>query len=419
MAELPRLNGVIRALEQGNPAFTSFVTADVDSALAFAGSRYDGIVFEMEHNPWDIRALRDSMQYLLNRGQIIQSASLAPAVTPIVRVAANGEEKNQWLAKQALDLGAYGIVWPHISTVDQAYNAVAACRYPRLTTAPLYQPAGIRGDGPASALRYWGVTQQQYYSRADVWPLNSEGEILVILMIEDTQGITNLADMLTKVPGIGVVLIGEGDLSQELGHPRQYEHPAVLEAAVGSYQDPEIGQALVAYLTVRIDPPPPSAELRRFVAERLPAPMIPARLVIVDEFPRRSGGQLDWAGLPDPCDPSSTGEASYVEPEGAIERTLADLLAGVLEIEKVGALSDFFDLGGHSLQATQAVSRIREVFRVGLTIPDFLGARTVRQLAQELRELGMSSGVDVDDVAELIAEISAMPPDEAARLLAG
>ena len=230
MAELPRLNGVIRALEQGNPAFTSFVTADVDSALAFAGSRYDGIVFEMEHNPWDIRALRDSMQYLLNRGQIIQSASLAPAVTPIVRVAANGEEKNQWLAKQALDLGAYGIVWPHISTVDQAYNAVAACRYPRLTTAPLYQPAGIRGDGPASALRYRGVTQQQYYSRADVWPLNSEGEILVILMIEDTQGITNLADMLTKVPGIGVVLIGEGDLSQELGHPRQYEHPAVLEA---------------------------------------------------------------------------------------------------------------------------------------------------------------------------------------------
>jgi 4-hydroxy-2-oxoheptanedioate aldolase len=230
MAELPRLNGVIRTLEQGHPVFTSFATADVDSALALAGSRCDGIVFEMEHNPWDIRALRDSMQYLLNRGQIVQSGSLAPAVTPMVRVAANGEEKNQWLAKQALDLGAYGIVWPHISTVDQAYNAVAACRYPRLKSAPLYQPAGIRGDGPASAVRYWGVTQQQYYSRADVWPLNPQGEILVILMIEDTQGIANLADMLTKVPGIGVVLIGEGDLSQELGHPRQYEHPAVLEA---------------------------------------------------------------------------------------------------------------------------------------------------------------------------------------------
>jgi 4-hydroxy-2-oxoheptanedioate aldolase len=230
MAEIPRLNGVIRAFEQGLPAFSSFVTADVDSALTFAGSRYDGIVFEMEHNPWDIRALRDSLQYLLNRGQIAQSASLAPAVTPIVRIPANGEEKNQWLAKQALDLGAYGIVWPHISTVEQAYNAVAACRYPRLKSAPLYEPAGLRGDGPTSAVRYWGVTQQQYYSRADVWPLNSQGEILVILMIEDTQGIANLGDMLKKVPGIGVVLIGEGDLSQELGYPRQYDHPSVLEA---------------------------------------------------------------------------------------------------------------------------------------------------------------------------------------------
>jgi 4-hydroxy-2-oxoheptanedioate aldolase len=230
MAEIPRLNGVIRAFEKGQPAFTSFVTADVDSALAVASSRYDGIVFEMEHNPWDIRALRDSLQYLLNRGQIAQSESLAPVVTPIVRIPANGEEKNQWLAKQALDLGAYGIVWPHISTVEQAYNAVAACRYPRLKSAPLYEPAGLRGDGPASAVRYWGVTQQQYYSRADVWPLNSQGEILVILMIEDTQGIANLADMLKKVPGIGVILIGEGDLSQELGYPRQYDHPSVLEA---------------------------------------------------------------------------------------------------------------------------------------------------------------------------------------------
>ena len=121
------------------------------------------------------------------------------------------------------------MVWPHISTVDQAHNAVASCRYPRLKSAPLYEPAGVRGDGPTAAVRYWGLTQQEYYTRADVWPLNPKGEILVILMIEDTVGITNLPDILKKVPGIGVVLIGEGDLSQELGFPRQYEHPTVLE----------------------------------------------------------------------------------------------------------------------------------------------------------------------------------------------
>ena len=88
----------------------------------------------------------------------------------------------------------------------------------------------MRGDGPAQAARYWGLTQQEYYKRADVWPLNPKGEIFVILMIERRQGIENLDDILKKVPGIGVILIGEGDLSQELGFPRQYEHPTVLEA---------------------------------------------------------------------------------------------------------------------------------------------------------------------------------------------
>jgi 4-hydroxy-2-oxoheptanedioate aldolase len=229
MAELPRLNGVIRALESGKPTFTTFSPANPDAMAAFAGAKYDGIVFEMEHNPYDIRSLKDSLQYLLNRRQIAQSGSLAPAITPMVRIPPNGSEMAQWQAKQALDLGAYGIVWPHISTVEEARNAVAACRYPRLKNAPLYEPAGIRGDGPTSAVRYWGITQQEYYERADVWPLNPKGEILVILMMEDTRGIENLADILKKVPGIGVVLIGEGDLSQELGYARQYEHPVVLE----------------------------------------------------------------------------------------------------------------------------------------------------------------------------------------------
>src|SRR5215831_675540 len=230
MAEVARLNGVIKALAAGQPAFTCFTTADVEAALALSTTKYDGIVFEMEHNPWDARALRDALQYMLNRGQIARAGSVAPAVTPMVRIPPNGGELGQWHAKQALDLGAYGIVWPHVSTVDQARNAVAACRYPRLKGAARYEPAGLRGDGPTGAVRYWGISQQEYYAKADVWPLDPNGEILVLLMIEDTQGIENLDKMLKEVPGIGVILIGEGDLSQELGFPRQYEHPKVLEA---------------------------------------------------------------------------------------------------------------------------------------------------------------------------------------------
>ncbi len=230
MADIPRLNKVIGVLERGGIAFSAFVPATTQSAVQFAQTRYDGIVLEMEHQPWDGPALRDCLQYMLLRGPIVSGGTLAPNVVPFVRVPVNGVEMAQWHAKQALDMGCYGIVWPHISTVDEAYNAVAACRYPRLPDKPNYEPRGIRGDGPAGATRYWGISQQEYYARADVWPLDPNGEIFVIIQIEDQEGLRNLPDMLKNVPGIGAVLIGEGDFGQELGFPRQYDHPLLLEA---------------------------------------------------------------------------------------------------------------------------------------------------------------------------------------------
>ncbi|HEY3868781.1 MAG TPA: aldolase/citrate lyase family protein [Actinocrinis sp.] len=225
-----RLNGVIRLLEEGRHVFASFAAPEPSAAVEYSSSQYDAIVFEAEHKPWDVLALRDSLQYLLNRRQIAESASLAPSVTPLVRIPVNGGERAQWQAKQALDLGAYGVVWPHVSTVEEAYNAVAACRYPRLPDAERYEPAGLRGDGPVAAARYWGLSTAEYYARSGVWPLDPDGEVLVVLMIEDQNGIRNLPQMLDRVPGIGLVLIGEGDLSQELGVPRQYEHPLVAES---------------------------------------------------------------------------------------------------------------------------------------------------------------------------------------------
>lgn len=230
MAETVRLNNIIRAWEAGRPAFASFAHADPQTAIEFSTAPYDGVIFEMEHNPFDVQALQDGLQYLLNRKQIFTAASLAPAVTPLVRVPANGVERNQSFAKQALDRGVYGVVWPHIGDAEQAYNAVASCRYSRPKTADAYEPAGVRGDGPTSAFRYWGLTQQEYYAKADVWPLNPNGELIVIIQCESMHGLGNLDDILKRVPGIGCVLIGEGDLSQSLGFPRQYDHPQVKEA---------------------------------------------------------------------------------------------------------------------------------------------------------------------------------------------
>ena len=206
MSEIPRLNGVIKALEQGQTAFVAFTPVDIENAVAMAGTKLDGVAFEMEHAPLDFPGLRNALQFMLDRGQIVAGGTLAPAVTPMVRVPPNGIEMNSWIAKQVLDIGVMGIIFPHVSSVEEAANAVGACRYPRLKSAPRYHPPGIRGDAPARAARYWGLPQQEYYKRADVWPLAPDGEVLVVIQCEETRAIENLPKILKEVPGIGVVL---------------------------------------------------------------------------------------------------------------------------------------------------------------------------------------------------------------------
>lgn len=224
---MARLNGVIERLERGETVFGTFAAAEPSAAISLRRSDYDTVLFETEHKPWDPRQLRDALQYLLDRRQVHEASGLAPATTPLVRIPPNGAERSQWHAKQALDLGAYSVVWPHIDTVDEARNAVAACRYPGKGSGDR-EPAGMRGDSPAWAAQYWGVSITEYYRRADVWPLAPHGEILVGLMIESVRAIANLDDILREVSGIGFVMVGEGDLSQELNLARQYDHPTVM-----------------------------------------------------------------------------------------------------------------------------------------------------------------------------------------------
>src|SRR6202050_2828476 len=110
MAELPRLNSIIRALEDSQHALTCFSSAAINRAVTISAPKFDGCVFEMEHQPWAGRLLRDCLQYMLNRAQIVKAGSAAPGVTPMARVPVNGVEMAQWQAKQALDLGCYGVV---------------------------------------------------------------------------------------------------------------------------------------------------------------------------------------------------------------------------------------------------------------------------------------------------------------------
>jgi 4-hydroxy-2-oxoheptanedioate aldolase len=120
-----RLNSVIRALESGKPAFAAFSKVDKQSALDMSEAPYDGVVFEMEHNPYDVAAFGDALQYMLNRKAIAESGSVATGVTPIARIPANGVEMNQSFAKQVLDRGAYGVPRAPRCTSPRACAATA------------------------------------------------------------------------------------------------------------------------------------------------------------------------------------------------------------------------------------------------------------------------------------------------------
>jgi 4-hydroxy-2-oxoheptanedioate aldolase len=225
---VPRHNRIVAALADGDPAFVVFSSAGATRAIEVSQWPYDGVILEMEHEPFSAFAVREFLQFLLDPRQILDRGAPAPSVTPLVRIPSAPGDLNAWMARQALDQGAYGIVWPHVDTVGGARIAVQTCRYEDAATVG---PRGERGAGPRFAARYFGLSSEEYCARADVWPLDADGELLVVIMIESEEGVRNLPAMLTQVQGIGSVFLGHGDLSRSLGHAGALDHPAVQEAS--------------------------------------------------------------------------------------------------------------------------------------------------------------------------------------------
>jgi 4-hydroxy-2-oxoheptanedioate aldolase len=104
-------------------------------------------------------------------------------------------------------------VLPHLNTVEDAQAAVIAARYPQVPGVADCEPQGQRGWWPRLAPRYWGLTPQDYYDKADVWPLDPDGELLLMGIVEEAEGVRNLRDILKQVKGIGAIWAGPGDLS--------------------------------------------------------------------------------------------------------------------------------------------------------------------------------------------------------------
>lgn len=213
-----RLNKVIELIAAGKPAFGTFLPAgSIPDAVWGASSSYDFVVYELEHQAFNLSDLRLSLQFMLSRKEVAESGSIAPAVVPFVRIPINGREQNQWIVKQVLDLGVYGIVFPMINTPEDAVAAIQACRYIQAKGAADREPVGRRGHAPGNATRYWGVDQPEYYRRADAWPLDPDGEILPCLQCETIESVENLPRILDALSKPGLILISEGDLSVSLG----------------------------------------------------------------------------------------------------------------------------------------------------------------------------------------------------------
>ena len=212
------LNPVIEKLAAGK-AFIGFQTGDLslENARTIARADIDYVYLEMEHGPMDFEGLHRFTVGMIDKASILKKGTAQPNVAVFARFAPYGREQAQWFVKQALDIGLMGVIFNGIDNREQALLGVRNMRYPQKKTSKYQEPAGLRGYAPGTALWWWGVSDAEYERRADLWPLNPDGDLLAIMMIETAEGLKN-ADAIASTPGVGAIFVGAGgDLHQYLG----------------------------------------------------------------------------------------------------------------------------------------------------------------------------------------------------------
>jgi amino acid adenylation domain-containing protein len=213
----------------------------------------------------------------------------------------------------------------------------------------------------------FGAVASRLYRTGDLVRWRSDGNLEFLGRIDNQ----------VKVRGFRVEL---GEIETILGR-----HPQLKEAMVIACGESGHDQRLVAYLVPRLPVAEPSlAELRAYLAEKLPEYMVPSAFVILEELPLNANGKVDRRRLPEPdAERPRLGQA-YVGPRTPTEETLAKLWAGVLNLRTVGVHDNFFELGGHSLLAVKLFARIEESFGKKLPPATLFEDPTIAQLAQAL-----------------------------------
>ena len=210
-----RINRAIELLDQGQPIYYTGshegTDGNYEQGVKDAQTYADYISYDMEHAPFDVKGLADYMRGLAKGGPT-KSGHRTPAV--IVNVPVNGTDENTvranaWMFQQVLATGVHGILLCHADTPGAVRAFVEAVRFPA--------NGGRRGvHGNSTAARIWGISADEYAEKADAWPLNPKGELLLGLKLEDKYALEN-AETNAKVPGIAFAEWGPGDMAFSLG----------------------------------------------------------------------------------------------------------------------------------------------------------------------------------------------------------
>ncbi|MEZ4868993.1 MAG: amino acid adenylation domain-containing protein [Caldilineaceae bacterium] len=165
------------------------------------------------------------------------------------------------------------------------------------------------------------------------------------------------------------------------------QHPAVRDCVVVVREEQTDNKLLVAYVVMDQTAAVGSgddrvARIRTFLRQRLPDYMVPAAIVPLDSLPLTPNGKVNRQALPTPAFVSQGTELTA--PRTSVEESLVTIWRDVLGLDAVGIHDSFFDLGGHSLNATQVTARIRETLAIDLPLQTLFAAPTVAELTQQI-----------------------------------
>ena len=220
-----RINRAIELLQQGQPIYYTggHTGADLsyDAGKRMANTWADYINIGMEHGAFDMAGLDRFMQGLVDGGPTA-SGHRTPAVIVEVPVDGGGEDiirYNAWQFRQILARGVHGILLCNAETPGAVRAFVESCRYTfQNTGVGDLIGRGTRGaGGQASASHIWGISPDEYLDKADPWPLNPDGELMLGLKIENKRALSN-CELSTRISGISFAEWGPSDMSMSHGY---------------------------------------------------------------------------------------------------------------------------------------------------------------------------------------------------------